>query len=80
MKWSQDDRMLMMLYGEKSLQDTIASLQSVRDSLDADETDLDQMLRCVIRKLLKISEKEYAAMRSKSFEERRGHHSPDLGG
>ncbi len=63
MKWSQDDRMLMMLYGEKSLQDTIASLQSVRDSLDADETDLDQMLRCVIRKLLKISEKEYAAMR-----------------
>lgn len=63
MKWSQNDRMLMMLYGEKSLQDTIASLQSVRDSLDADETDLDQMLRCVIRKLLKISEKEYAAMR-----------------
>lgn len=64
MKWSQDDRMLMMLYGEKSLQDTIASLQSVRDSLDADETDLDQMLRCVIRKLLKISEKSFpAAMR-----------------
>jgi ABC-type transporter Mla subunit MlaD len=63
MKWSQDDRMLMMLYGGKNLQDTIASLQSVRDSLDADETDLDQMLKSVIWKLLQISEREYAAMR-----------------
>lgn len=63
MKWSRDDRMLMMLYGEKNLPDTIASMQRVRDLLDADEADLDQMLKSVIWKLRQISEKEYAAMR-----------------
>lgn len=63
MKWSQDDRMLMMLYGEKNLQDTIASMERVRDLLDTDEADLDQMLKSVIWKLTQISEKEYTAMR-----------------
>ncbi|MGN8819231.1 transposon-transfer assisting family protein [Oribacterium sp. HCP28S3_H8] len=63
MKWNQDDRMLLMLYGEKSLSETIASMKKVRSSLEEDETELDRMLANVIRKLQQISEKEYAGMR-----------------
>lgn len=63
MKWNQDDRMLLMLYGEKSLSETIASMKKVRSSLEEDETELDWMLANVIRKLQQISEKEYAGMR-----------------
>lgn len=63
MKWNQDDRMLLMLYGEKSLSETIASMKKVRSSLEEDEIELDKMLADVIRKLQKISEKEYAGMR-----------------
>ena len=63
MKWNQDDQMLLMLYGEKSLSETIASMKKVRRSLEEDETELDRMLANVIRKLQQISEKEYAGMR-----------------
>jgi sensor histidine kinase regulating citrate/malate metabolism len=63
MKWNQDDRMLLMLYGEKSLSETIASMKKVRSSLEEDETELDRMLANVIRKLQQISEKEYVGMR-----------------
>lgn len=63
MKWNQDDRMLLMLYGEKSLSETIASMKKVRSLLEEDETELDRMLANVIRKLQQISEKEYAGMR-----------------
>lgn len=63
MKWNQDDRMLLMLYGEKSLSETIASMKKVRSSLEEDETELDRMLANVIRKLQQISENEYAGMR-----------------
>ncbi|MEE8886135.1 MAG: transposon-transfer assisting family protein [Eubacteriales bacterium] len=64
MEWNQDDRMLLMLYGEESLSGTIASIQKVRDSLEADETELDQMLAGVISKLQQITEKEYSGMRN----------------
>lgn len=63
MKWNQDDRILLMLYGEKSLPETIASMKKVRSSLEEDEKELDRMLADVIWKLQQISEKEYAGMR-----------------
>jgi uncharacterized protein YqcC (DUF446 family) len=59
MKWNQDDRMLLILYGEKTLPGTIASMQKIRSSLEKDETELDQMLAGVIRKLQQISEEEF---------------------
>lgn len=59
MEWNQDDRMLLMMYGEKNLPDTIASMQNVKNTLEADETELDQMLTDVIRKLKQISEREF---------------------
>lgn len=59
MEWNQDDRMLLMMYGEKNLPDTIASMQNVKNTLEADETELDQMLTDVIRKLKQISDREF---------------------
>jgi cell division septum initiation protein DivIVA len=44
MEWNQDEEMLLMLYGEDSLTDTIAAMKSVRGKLQPDETELDRML------------------------------------
>lgn len=59
MEWNQDEEMLLMLYGEDSLTDTIAAMKSVRGKLQPDETELDQMLAGVIWKLRRISEQEF---------------------
>ena len=58
MEWNQDEEILLMLYGENSLQDTIIAMKKVQGKLQADETDLDHMLASVIRKLQQISEQE----------------------
>ena len=59
MEWNRDERMLLMLYGEKNLADTIAAMQTVRGKLQADETELDRMLSGLICKLHRISEQEF---------------------
>lgn len=59
MEWNQDERMLLMLYGEKNLADTITAMQTVRGKLQADETELDRMLSGLIHKLHRISEQEF---------------------
>ena len=59
MEWNRDERMLMILYVEKNLADTIAAMQTVRGKLQADETELDRMLSGLIRKLHRISEQEF---------------------
>lgn len=59
MEWNQDEEILLMLYGENSLQDTIIAMKKVQGKLQADETDLDQMLASVIGKLQQISEQEF---------------------
>lgn len=60
MNWNQDDQLLLMLYGEDSLQHTIESMQKIKDSLGADETELDRMLTHVIQNLQQITESEFA--------------------
>lgn len=62
MEWTRDERMLLMLYGENSLPDTIAALQTVKEKLQADEIELDRMLSGVIRKLQRISDQEFAGI------------------
>lgn len=62
MEWTRDERMLLMLYGENSLSDTIAALQAVKKKLQADETELDRMLSGVIRKLQRMSDQEFAGI------------------
>lgn len=62
MEWTRDERMLLMLYGENSLSDTIAALQTVKEKLQADEIELDRMLSGVIRKLQRISDQEFAGI------------------
>lgn len=62
MEWTRDERMLLMLYGENSLSDTIAALQAVKEKLQADEIELDRMLSGVIRKLQRISDQEFAGI------------------
>ena len=59
MEWNQDEEILLMLYGENSLQDTIIAMKKVQGKLQADETDLDKMLAGVIGKLQQISEQEF---------------------
>lgn len=59
MEWNRDERMLLMLYGEKNRLDTIAAMKTVKGSLQADETELDRMLSGLIRKLQRISEQEF---------------------
>ncbi len=59
MEWNQDEEILLMLYGENSLQDTIIAMKKVQGKLQADETDLDKMLASVIGKLQQISEQEF---------------------
>jgi hypothetical protein len=59
MEWNQDEEILLMLYGENSLQDTIIAMKKVHGKLQADETDLDKMLASVIGKLQQISEQEF---------------------
>ncbi len=62
MEWNQDEEILLMLYGENSLQDTIIAMKKVQGKLQADETDLDQMLASVIGKLQQISEQEFESI------------------
>ena len=62
MEWNQDEKILLMLYGENSLQDTIIAMKKVQGKLQADETDLDQMLAGVIGKLQQISEQEFESI------------------
>lgn len=62
MELTRDERMLLMLYGENSLSDTIATLQTVKEKLQADEIELDRMLSGVIRKLQRISDQEFAGI------------------
>ncbi|MCH3988088.1 MAG: transposon-transfer assisting family protein [Lachnospiraceae bacterium] len=62
MEWNQDEKILLMLYGENSLQDTIIAMKKVQGKLQADETDLDQMLASVIGKLQQISEQEFESI------------------
>ena len=62
MEWNQDEEILLMLYGENSLQDTIIAMKKVQGKLQADETDLDQMLAGVIGKLQQISEQEFESI------------------
>lgn len=62
MEWTRDERMLLMLYGENSLSDTIAALQTVKEKLQADEIELDRMLSGVIRKLQRMSDQEFAGI------------------
>lgn len=62
MEWNQDEEILLMLYGENSLQDTIIAMKKVRGKLQADETDLDKMLAGVIGKLQQISEQEFESI------------------
>ena len=62
MEWNQDEEILLMLYGENSLQDTIIAMKKVRGKLQADETDLDKMLAGMIGKLQQISEQEFESI------------------
>lgn len=62
MEWNQDEEILLMLYGENSLQNTIIAMKKVQGKLQADETDLDQMLAGVIGKLQQISEQEFESI------------------
>lgn len=62
MEWNQDEEILLMLYGENSLQDTIIAMKKVQGKPQADETDLDQMLASVIGKLQQISEQEFESI------------------
>jgi len=62
MEWTRDERLLLMLYGENSLSDTIAALQTVKEKLQADEIELDRMLSGVIRKLQRMSDQEFAGI------------------
>lgn len=62
MEWNQDEKILLMLYGKNSLQDTIIAMKKVQGKLQADETDLDQMLAGVIGKLQQISEQEFESI------------------
>jgi hypothetical protein len=75
MEWNQDEEMLLMLYGEDSLTDTIAAMKSVRGKLQPDETELDRMLASVIWKLQRLSdilcfEHCYSIIQRKTYAER----------
>ncbi len=59
MRWTDDDRMLLMLYGEANRAETIAALQKMRHCLLADEAELEAMTSSLIAKLEKITDMEY---------------------
>ena len=62
MNFTNDELNLMCIYDTGSRMGLIEALSTMREQLEADETDLLQMTNSAIKKLCAMSDEDYAAM------------------
>ena len=62
MNFTNDELNLMCIYDTGSRMGLIEALSTMREQLEADETELLQMTNSAIKKLCAISDEDYAAM------------------
>ena len=62
MNFTNDELNLMCIYDTGSRMGLIEALSTMREQLEADETELMQMTNSAIKKLCAMSDEDYAAM------------------
>ena len=62
MNFTNDELNLMCIYDTGSRMGLIEALSTMREQLEADETELLQMTNAAIKKLCAMSDEDYAAM------------------
>lgn len=62
MDFTHDEKMLLMIYGQDTKEKTIEELNTMKAQLTPDEKELKTMTEALIKKLQKISDKDYSEL------------------